>query len=56
MVAFATVELSNKKSASASRGEGTGRGTFGAEIQKIIDNAVKYMDNRFKNLRGKASL
>ncbi|XP_039459533.1 zinc finger protein 862-like [Oreochromis aureus] len=37
----------------ARRGEGTDKDTFGAEIQKIIDNTVKYMDNRFKNLHEK---
>ncbi len=34
----------------ARRGEGTDKDTLGAEIQKIIDNTVKYMDSRFKNL------
>uniref|UniRef100_A0AAZ1X1X8 C17orf113 probable zinc finger domain-containing protein n=1 Tax=Oreochromis aureus TaxID=47969 RepID=A0AAZ1X1X8_OREAU len=38
---------------SALHGEGTDKDTFGAEIQKIIDNTVKYMDNRFKNLHEK---
>ncbi|KAG2465837.1 HGNAT acetyltransferase, partial [Polypterus senegalus] len=37
----------------ARRDEGTDKDTFGAEIQKIIDNTVKYMDSRFKNLREK---
>ncbi len=34
----------------ARRGEGTDKDSLGAEIQKIIDNTVKYMDSRFKNL------
>ncbi|KAI2645894.1 Zinc finger protein 862 [Labeo rohita] len=34
----------------ARRGEGTDKDTLGAEIQKIIDNTVKYMDSKFKNL------
>ncbi len=40
----------HKSQRPARRGEGTDKDSLGAEIQKIIDNTVKYMDSRFKNL------
>uniref|UniRef100_A0A3P8R1F9 C17orf113 probable zinc finger domain-containing protein n=1 Tax=Astatotilapia calliptera TaxID=8154 RepID=A0A3P8R1F9_ASTCA len=46
-------DLNSYSQRPARRGEGTDKDTFGAEIQKIIDNTVKYMDNRFKNLHEK---